>query len=118
MLVVAKLLETMRELSEVISVDLHSGQIQVISFFYIKGFFGSHIPVDNFEAQCITVEYLLNYNLISHYNNLFLVSPDAGGFYRAKAFANNLNSKTIGLTMIIKQRVKAISKLLVFFYFF
>ena len=55
------------------------------------------------------VEYLLNSNLILDYNNLVIVSPDAGGVYRAKAFADNLTSKTdanIGLTMIIKQRVK------------
>lgn len=53
-------------------------------------------------------EYLLNSNLISDYNNLVIVSPDAGGVYRAKSFADILTEKTqanIGLTMIVKQRV-------------
>jgi len=56
------------------------------------------------------VEYLLNSKLVQDFNNLVIVSPDAGGVYRAKSFAEILISKTnanIGLTMIVKQRVKA-----------
>lgn len=56
------------------------------------------------------VDYLLSSNLVSDFNNLVIVSPDAGGVYRAKSFADILTGKTganIGLTMIIKQRVKA-----------
>ena len=98
---VAKMLEVVG-VDRVISVDLHSGQIQ--------GFFGPSVPVDNLEAQVIMVDYLLNSNLIQDFNNLVIVSPDAGGVYRAKSFADILNSKTnanIGLTMIVKQRIKA-----------
>ena len=98
---VAKMLETMG-VDRVVSVDLHSGQIQ--------GFFGPSVPVDNLEAQIIMVEYLLNSSMIKDYNNLVIVSPDAGGVYRAKSFAEILGNRTnanIGLTMIVKQRVKA-----------
>lgn len=98
---VAKMLETMG-VDRVIAIDLHSGQIQ--------GFFGPSVPVDNLEAQIIMVEYLLNSKIIEDYSNLVIVSPDAGGVYRAKSFADILISKTnanIGLTMIVKQRVKA-----------
>lgn len=98
---VAKMLETMG-VDRIIAVDLHSGQIQ--------GFFGPAVPVDNLEAQIIMVEYLLNSALIEDFNNLVIVSPDAGGVYRAKSFAQMIINKTganVGLTMIIKQRIKA-----------
>ena len=48
--------------------------------------------------------------LIQDFNSLVIVSPDAGGVYRAKSFSDILIGKTnanIGLTMIVKQRVKA-----------
>jgi ribose-phosphate pyrophosphokinase len=51
-------------------------------FFIKKGFFGPSVPVDNLEAQIIMVEYLLQSNMIKDYNNLVIVSPDAGGVYR------------------------------------
>lgn len=107
---VAKMLETMG-VDRVIAVDLHSGQIQVnYDYDSFQGFFGPNVPVDNLEAQMIMVEFLLNSNLVSDYNKLVVVSPDAGGVYRAKSFADILGHKTkanINLTMIIKQRVKA-----------
>lgn len=98
----AKMLETMG-VDRVIAVDLHAGQIQ--------GFFGPSVPVDNLEAQIIMVESLLKNNqLIKDFNKLVIVSPDAGGVYRAKSFAEILSKKTqshVGLTMIVKQRIKA-----------
>jgi phosphoribosylpyrophosphate synthetase len=38
--------------------------------------------VDNLEAQYLMADYVLNSNIIENYNNLVIVSPDAGGVYR------------------------------------
>lgn len=71
----------------VVSMDLHAGQIQ--------GYF--NIPVDNIFAAPI----LLNY-IKSHFrNNLVIVSPDAGGVERARAFAKRLDAS---LAIIDKRR--------------
>ena len=94
---VARLLEAMG-VDRVIAVDLHCGQIQ--------GFFGPRVPVDNLDAGVIGVSYFKNRGL----SNPIVVSPDAGGVYRAKQFREGMNSGTdldAGLAMIIKQRPKA-----------
>ena len=94
----AKLLETIG-VDRVMAIVLHSGQIQ--------GFFGPSVPVDNLEAQIIMTDYLLNNKIVEDFNNLVIVSPDAGGVYRAKSFAEILINRTnanIGLTMIVKLR--------------
>ena len=60
--------------SRVVSMDLHSGQIQ--------GFF--NIPVDNLYATPVLLQHLkqqLNHNEVT------IVSPDAGGVERARAIA-------------------------------
>ena len=47
--------------------------------------------------------------MIKDYNKLIIVSPDAGGVYRAKEFADLLTKKTganVGITMIVKQRMR------------
>ncbi len=63
--------------SRVLTVDLHAAQIQ--------GFF--NIPVDNLYAAPVLLDYIKsNYNL----EDLVLVSPDAGGVERARAFAKRL----------------------------
>lgn len=70
-----------------ITMDLHAGQIQ--------GFF--NIPVDNLFAAPILIEYIReNFN-----DKLVIVSPDAGGVERARAFAKRLNAD---LAIIDKRR--------------
>ncbi len=73
--------------NRLITVDLHAGQIQ--------GFF--NIPVDNLFATPAILEYInTNFN-----DKLVIVSPDAGGLERARAFAKRLNA---GLAVIDKRR--------------
>ncbi|HYQ60070.1 MAG TPA: ribose-phosphate diphosphokinase, partial [Desulfatiglandales bacterium] len=64
--------------NRVLTVDLHAGQIQ--------GFF--NIPVDNLFAAPVLLEYLRS----KKFSNLTVVSPDAGGVERARAFAKRLNA--------------------------
>ncbi|CAM9878192.1 unnamed protein product, partial [Phaeothamnion confervicola] len=94
---VARLLEAMG-VDRVVAVDLHCGQIQ--------GFFGPRVPVDNLDAGVIGVQYFGDKDL----HNPVIVSPDAGGVYRAKKFRDGLQAKfdiDANLAMIVKQRVKA-----------
>jgi ribose-phosphate pyrophosphokinase len=73
--------------SRVVSMDLHAGQIQ--------GYF--NIPVDNIFAAPI----LLNHIQTHFKNHLVIVSPDAGGVERARAFAKRLNAS---IAIIDKRR--------------
>ena len=86
----AKLVADMLEVAganRVITMDLHAGQIQ--------GFFD--IPVDNLFAAPVIIEYIK-----SHFdNNLVIVSPDAGGAERARAFAKRLHAD---LAVVDKRR--------------
>jgi ribose-phosphate pyrophosphokinase len=70
-----------------LTVDLHAGQIQ--------GFFD--IPVDHLYAAPVMLDAIRNKNL----KDLVVVSPDAGGTERARAFAKRLNA---GLAIIDKRR--------------
>ena len=71
----------------VVSMDLHAGQIQ--------GYF--NIPVDNIFAAPLLLKHIR-----SHFSdNLVIVSPDAGGVERARAFAKRLNAS---LAIIDKRR--------------
>ncbi|KAF4668447.1 Ribose-phosphate pyrophosphokinase 2 [Perkinsus chesapeaki] len=91
---VARLLETMG-VDRVVAVDLHCGQIQ--------GFFGPRVPVDNLEAQVIGLEYFLTKPLVKP----VVVSPDAGGVYRARKFQEGLINhgvEDVAIAMLIKQR--------------
>ncbi len=47
-----------------------------------QGFFGPRVPVDNLDAGTIGVNYFLSKKLV----NPVIISPDAGGVYRAKKF--------------------------------
>ena len=94
---VARLLEAMG-VDRVVAVDLHCGQIQ--------GFFGPRVPVDNLDGGTVGVHYFGQKDL----ENPVIVSPDAGGVYRAKKFREGLKKHykvDAGLAMIIKQRRKA-----------
>lgn len=94
---VARLLEAMG-VDRVVAVDLHCGQIQ--------GFFGPRVPVDNLDGGTVGVSYFGDMDLV----NPVIVSPDAGGVYRAKQFREALKKKhevDCGLAMIVKQRAKA-----------
>jgi len=75
----------------VLTVDLHAGQIQ--------GFF--NIPVDNLFAMPVLVQYLRK-RLADR--RVTVVSPDAGGVERARAFARRLNAD---LAIIDKRRQRA-----------
>jgi ribose-phosphate pyrophosphokinase len=73
--------------TRVITMDLHAGQIQ--------GFF--NIPVDNLFAAPVLLDHIK-----SHFDhNLVIVSPDAGGVERARAFAKRLDA---GLAIVDKRR--------------
>jgi ribose-phosphate pyrophosphokinase len=74
--------------SRMLTMDLHAGQIQ--------GFF--NIPVDHLYSAPVMLEYIkANYG-----NDIVVVSPDAGGVERARAFAKRLNAS---LAIIDKRRI-------------
>ncbi len=70
----------------VLCMDLHAGQIQ--------GFF--NIPVDHLYAAPVILKYIQE-----NFKDVVMVSPDAGGVERTRAFAKRLNS---GLAIIDKRR--------------
>ena len=70
----------------VLAMDLHAGQIQ--------GFF--NIPVDHLYAAPVLLKYI-NEN----FKNVVMVSPDAGGVERTRAFAKRLKAD---LAIIDKRR--------------
>jgi ribose-phosphate pyrophosphokinase len=72
--------------SRMLTMDLHAGQIQ--------GFF--NIPVDHLFAAPVLLEYLKDLR-----NDTVMVSPDAGGVERARAFAKRLDAS---LAIIDKRR--------------
>lgn len=78
--------------TRVVSMDLHAGQIQ--------GFF--NIPFDNIFAMPVILEYLKRE--FSKNGEIVLVSPDAGGVERVRAYAKRLNCS---VAMIDKRRVQA-----------
>ena len=74
-------------IDRVLTVDLHARQIQ--------GFFD--IPVDHLYARPVLFQYFKDLNL----DNPIVVSPDAGGVERARAFAKFLNAD---LAIVDKRR--------------
>ena len=73
--------------NRVVSIDLHAGQIQ--------GYF--NIPVDNLYAAPVLVKHIRTY----FQDDLVIVSPDAGGVERARAYAKRLEAS---LAIIDKRR--------------
>jgi ribose-phosphate pyrophosphokinase len=73
--------------NRILTMDLHAGPIQ--------GFF--NIPVDHLYATPVLLDYIKKQNV----SDLVIVSPDAGGVERARAFAKRLNSS---LAIIDKRR--------------
>ena len=78
---------TLAGATRIITMDLHAGQIQ--------GFF--NIPVDNLYAAPVLLEYM-RYHFR---NDIIMVSPDAGGVERARAFAKRLSAD---LAIVDKRR--------------
>jgi ribose-phosphate pyrophosphokinase len=74
----------------ILTIDLHAAQIE--------GFFD--IPVDHLYAAPVLYDYFRS----SNFNNLVIVSPDAGGVERARSFAKRLNAS---LAIIDKRREAA-----------
>jgi ribose-phosphate pyrophosphokinase len=73
--------------SRVLTIDLHAGQIQ--------GFF--NIPVDHLYSAPVMIEFIKK----KFADNLVIVSPDAGGVERARAFGKRLGAS---LAIIDKRR--------------
>ena len=89
----AKLVATLIEAAgadRVLALDLHAAQIQ--------GFFD--IPVDHLFGTPVMIDYFKSLEIRS----LTVVSPDAGGVERARAFAKRLNAP---LAIIDKRREEA-----------
>ena len=76
--------------NRIITMDLHANQIQ--------GFFD--IPVDHLYASAIFIPYFRN----MEFENLCIVSPDAGGAERARAYSKRLDAS---LVLVDKRREKA-----------
>ncbi|WP_448873747.1 ribose-phosphate pyrophosphokinase [Desulfobulbus propionicus] len=73
----------------VLCMDLHAGQIQ--------GFF--NIPVDHLYAAPVILKHIRE-----NFSDVVMVSPDAGGVERTRAFAKRLNT---GLAIVDKRRERA-----------
>jgi ribose-phosphate pyrophosphokinase len=86
---VASLIETAGA-DRILALDLHAAQIQ--------GFFD--IPVDHLFASPVMIEYYKGLAI----PDLTVVSPDAGGVERARAFAKRLNAP---LAIVDKRREEA-----------
>lgn len=75
-------------MDRLVTIDLHAGQIQ--------GFFD--LPVDNIYAAPVLLDHLRHRE-----DDMVIVSPDAGGVERARAYAKRLNA---GLAIVDKRRDK------------
>ncbi len=79
----------------IITMELHAAQIQ--------GFYPQNLPLDNLYSFPVITNFLRQ--TMENPGNLVILSPDAGGVDRAKAFAQKLNSK-YPIAFIYKRRDK------------
>lgn len=92
--ITAKLVASIIEragVDRVLTMDLHAGQIQ--------GFFD--VPVDNLYAEPTLYQYVKDNLVTRDPLDTVIVSPDAGGVERARAYARRLG---VGLAIIDKRR--------------
>ena len=85
-------------LKRIITMDLHAAQIQ--------GFYPENVPLDNLYSFPAVVRHLKEKKTIENLEDLVIVSPDAGGVDRARAFAQKLGPQ-YPLAFIEKRRVNA-----------
>jgi ribose-phosphate pyrophosphokinase len=78
--------------SRVISMEMHAGQIQ--------GFF--NVPFDHLYATPVLLEHMRR-RFDGNVENVVIVSPDAGGVERARAYSKRLGA---GLGIVDKRRLK------------
>src|ERR671935_1758853 len=78
--------------TRVVSMDMHAGQIQ--------GFF--NIPFDHLYAAPVLLDHMKR-KFEGNSDNLVVVSPDAGGVERARAYSKRLGA---GLGIVDKRRTK------------
>ncbi len=90
---VAKMLEV-AGINRIVMVDVHSGQTQ--------GFFSPNVPVINLHASLVFAEYIKKQG----YQDIVVVSPDAGGVERAEKLGQLLADSNIdySLATLIKKR--------------
>lgn len=78
----------------VLTMDLHAGQIQ--------GFF--NIPVDHLYSSPVIIDYFKKKPFTADPDKITVVSPDAGGVERARAFAKRLGAD---LAIVDKRRISS-----------
>jgi len=85
-------------IKRIITMDLHAPQIQ--------GFYPEEIPLDNLYSFSEVVKFLEKNSQMIDLKKLVILSPDAGGVDRARAFAQRLQSE-YPVAFIEKRRVNA-----------
>jgi ribose-phosphate pyrophosphokinase len=75
---------------------------------YPQGFFPPTIPMDNLESHMVALDFIMDN--IDFPGKVAVVSPDAGGVYRARKFQEGLMARgrieNPSLAMLIKHRSK------------
>lgn len=88
--------------NRIVTVDLHCLQAQ--------GFVSNKVVFDDYEGAFAGLSYFLDNKVIPNKDDVCVVSPDAGGMKRAKAFHDHFGyhgHDKVGLAMISKERKQA-----------